>query len=140
MIFLELFSLTPTIPAHLLAIPRIRIFEGRQSLRDTRSSWCKSCARACTKYQRSCARSERALASLSCHPSHSRGVVHSMARLSNQGASRSAWAWVFFLLAVLACPLLLAGSARAQDSTQQPLGDKGVSGPIIGIDLGTTYS
>lgn len=36
--------------------------------------------------------------------------------------------------------LLLATSARADDA-QEPLKDKNeVSGPVIGIDLGTTYS
>ncbi|KAI9709800.1 MAG: ATPase with role in protein import into the ER [Chrysothrix sp. TS-e1954] len=63
-----------------------------------------------------------------------------MARFLHNTASRSAWCWLFFLAALFTCPLLFVGSASAQDTAQQPLSDKAVNGPIIGIDLGTTYS
>jgi heat shock protein 5 len=50
--------------------------------------------------------------------------------------SRFAWSTIFYLLLVLLAPMVLFGSnARAQES-----GDKAISGPVIGIDLGTTYS
>lgn len=64
-----------------------------------------------------------------------------MARRSRGGASqRSAWSVAFYLFVVLAAGLMLASTAKAAD--QEPLkDDKGaVSGPVIGIDLGTTYS
>ena len=67
-----------------------------------------------------------------------------MARRSRGGASqRPLWSIAFYLLLVLVGGLMLAKTARAAD--QEPLkaddGDKGtVSGPVIGIDLGTTYS
>ena len=54
--------------------------------------------------------------------------------------SRFAWSTIFYLLLVLIAPMVFLGTgAKAQD--QQPMtGDKAVSGPVIGIDLGTTYS
>lgn len=45
-----------------------------------------------------------------------------------------------YLLIVLVGGLMLAKTAHAQDS-QEPLKDEtAVTGPVIGIDLGTTYS
>jgi heat shock protein 5 len=64
-----------------------------------------------------------------------------MARRS-RGAQRSTWSIAFYLLLVLVGGLMLAKTARA-DETQEPLKEEGkssVSGPVIGIDLGTTYS
>jgi heat shock protein 5 len=65
-----------------------------------------------------------------------------MARRSRSGAGqRSTWSIAFYLLLVLVGGLMLAKTARADD-TQEPLKDdsSAVSGPVIGIDLGTTYS
>ncbi|TKA81891.1 78 kDa glucose-regulated protein [Cryomyces minteri] len=63
-----------------------------------------------------------------------------MARRSST-ESRFAWSTVFYLLLVLCCPLLLGSTARAQeDAGQAPLKDTQITGPVIGIDLGTTYS
>ncbi|KAI9659601.1 MAG: ATPase with role in protein import into the ER [Alyxoria varia] len=46
-----------------------------------------------------------------------------------------------YLLCIFAFPLFIASTVRAEDDAQKPLGDdKSVSGPVIGIDLGTTYS
>lgn len=59
-----------------------------------------------------------------------------MARLaSRDGASKSfTWTTVFYLLLVLIAPLALFGTpAHADESTD-------IEGPVIGIDLGTTYS
>jgi endoplasmic reticulum chaperone BiP len=64
-----------------------------------------------------------------------------MARGHRRSASSNGFAYttIFFYLLVLLCPLLLSSSARAEDQT--PLGgDSKVTGPVIGIDLGTTYS
>lgn len=63
-----------------------------------------------------------------------------MARRS-RGAQRSTWSIALYLLLVLVGGLMLARTARA-DETQQPLKDDSgkVQGPVIGIDLGTTYS
>ncbi|KAF2201912.1 heat shock protein 70 [Delitschia confertaspora ATCC 74209] len=63
-----------------------------------------------------------------------------MARRTRGGASqRSAWSIAFYLVLVLVAGLMLASTAKAAD--QEPLNDdKSVSGPVIGIDLGTTYS
>ena len=65
-----------------------------------------------------------------------------MARRSRGGANqRSAWSIAFYLLLVLVGGLMLAKTARADD--QEPLQEDGkdvVQGPVIGIDLGTTYS
>ncbi|KAB8346217.1 hypothetical protein FH972_023262 [Carpinus fangiana] len=60
-----------------------------------------------------------------------------MARSSASSATRSPWMVALYLLAIFAFPFFLAGTAHAQD---EPAGEKAVSGPIIGIDLGTTYS
>ncbi|KAF2680927.1 heat shock protein 70b [Lentithecium fluviatile CBS 122367] len=63
-----------------------------------------------------------------------------MARRS-RGAQRSTWSIAFYLLLVLVGGLMLAKTARADDQT--PLKDEDsnhVKGPVIGIDLGTTYS
>ena len=62
-----------------------------------------------------------------------------MAR-SRGGASSSAWTWstAFYLFLVLIAPMALLGTAKAAD--QEPLNNSQVTGPVIGIDLGTTYS
>jgi endoplasmic reticulum chaperone BiP len=47
------------------------------------------------------------------------------------------WTTIFYLLLIFVCPLALIGSVNASDSdnaTDESLG------PVIGIDLGTTYS
>jgi len=64
-----------------------------------------------------------------------------MARSSRSTAQRSTWSICLYLLLVLVGGLMLAKTAHAQDS-QEPLKDdaNAVSGPVIGIDLGTTYS
>ncbi|KAF2123890.1 heat shock protein 70 [Dothidotthia symphoricarpi CBS 119687] len=63
-----------------------------------------------------------------------------MARTSRGANQRSTWSIAFYLLLVLVGGLMLAKTAHAQD--QEPLKDNSnaVSGPVIGIDLGTTYS
>jgi heat shock protein 5 len=66
-----------------------------------------------------------------------------MARRSRSSASqRSTWSIAFYLLLVLVGGLMLARTAKADD-TQEPIKDdtgNAVQGPVIGIDLGTTYS
>lgn len=66
-----------------------------------------------------------------------------MARQSRSRASqRSTWSIAMYLLLVLVAGLMLAKGARADD-VQEPLQDdagNSVQGPVIGIDLGTTYS
>jgi heat shock protein 5 len=64
-----------------------------------------------------------------------------MARRSRSSAGkRSTWSIAFYLLLVLVGGLMLAKTARADD-VQEPLkDDNAVQGPVIGIDLGTTYS
>lgn len=60
-----------------------------------------------------------------------------MARGARRGGSYFELTTILYLLAVFCAPLLLlATGARAQD--QKPLQE--ATGPIIGIDLGTTYS
>ena len=63
-----------------------------------------------------------------------------MARSSRSASKRSTWSIAFYLLMVLVAGLMLAKTARAED--QEPLAEdsNAVSGPVIGIDLGTTYS
>ena len=63
-----------------------------------------------------------------------------MARSSRGANQRSTWSIAFYLLLVLVGGLMLAKTAHAQD--QEPIKEdaNGVSGPVIGIDLGTTYS
>jgi len=63
-----------------------------------------------------------------------------MARSSRSASKRSTWSIAFYLLLVLVGGLMLAKTAHAQD--QEPIKEDGnsVSGPVIGIDLGTTYS
>ncbi|KAI9734007.1 MAG: ATPase with role in protein import into the ER [Cirrosporium novae-zelandiae] len=56
-----------------------------------------------------------------------------MARQSRRASAPFAWTTVFYLLLVLVCPLAFLGTANAQN-------DNAVQGPVIGIDLGTTYS
>jgi hypothetical protein len=64
-----------------------------------------------------------------------------MVRRSRGSADqRSAWSVAFYLLLVLCGGLMLASTARAE---QEPLKDEtgnSIQGPVIGIDLGTTYS
>lgn len=58
----------------------------------------------------------------------------------SQGSKTFQWSTICFLLLVLLCPLLLQ-TARAED--QKPIADpkdSKIAGPVIGIDLGTTYS
>ncbi|KAK1018803.1 ATPase with role in protein import into the ER, partial [Friedmanniomyces endolithicus] len=58
-------------------------------------------------------------------------------------ATVSPWMTAFYICAILMAPMLFMGmipSARAQDNVQEPITDSSISGPIIGIDLGTTYS
>ncbi|KAG8631198.1 hypothetical protein KVT40_000338 [Elsinoe batatas] len=62
-----------------------------------------------------------------------------MSRRTSRTESRFAWSTVMYLLLVLLAPMALMGTgAQAQD--QKPVKDSGVTGPVIGIDLGTTYS
>ena len=64
-----------------------------------------------------------------------------MPRPSRGAERRSTWSVAFYLLLVLVGGLMMARTARAED--QAPLKDdesSGVTGPVIGIDLGTTYS
>ena len=63
-----------------------------------------------------------------------------MARSSRTVSKRSTWSIAFYLLLVLVGGLMLAKTARAEDQT--PLQDDNGTpiGPVIGIDLGTTYS
>ncbi|KAK8210648.1 heat shock protein 70 [Phyllosticta capitalensis] len=57
-----------------------------------------------------------------------------MARRSRGANSRFQWTTVLYLLLVICAPMVLLGTARAQ-------ADEGaVKGPVVGIDLGTTYS
>ncbi|GIZ39863.1 hypothetical protein CKM354_000323000 [Cercospora kikuchii] len=68
-----------------------------------------------------------------------------MARFSRSqsGPSRSTvspWMTAFYICAILLAPMLFMGmipSAHAQDAEKT---DTSVTGPVIGIDLGTTYS
>ena len=64
-----------------------------------------------------------------------------MARSSRSASKRSTWSIAFYLLMVLVGGLMLAKTAHAQED-QEPLKEdsKAVTGPVIGIDLGTTYS
>ena len=63
-----------------------------------------------------------------------------MARSSRSASKRSTWSIAFYLLMVVVAGLMLAMPARAAD--QEPVAEdsNAVSGPVIGIDLGTTYS
>lgn len=63
-----------------------------------------------------------------------------MARSSRSAGNRSTWSIAFYLLMVIVAGLMLAMPARAAD--QEPIAEdsNAVSGPVIGIDLGTTYS
>jgi heat shock protein 5 len=63
-----------------------------------------------------------------------------MARSSRSATRRSTWSIALYLLLVLVGGLMLAKTAHAEE--QEPIKEDstGVSGPVIGIDLGTTYS
>lgn len=54
--------------------------------------------------------------------------------------SRLAWSTMFYLLLVLIAPMVLFGTGVNAQDDQAPLKDSQVTGPVIGIDLGTTYS
>ncbi|EEP76311.1 heat shock protein 70 [Uncinocarpus reesii 1704] len=62
-----------------------------------------------------------------------------MSRRSRRDVASSPFAWttVFYLLLVFIAPLALLGTAHAKEE-QAPLQEQ--MGPVIGIDLGTTYS
>ncbi|TID27641.1 immunoglobulin heavy chain-binding protein KAR2 [Venturia nashicola] len=60
-----------------------------------------------------------------------------MAR-SRGGSSSFGLSTLFYLFLVLCAPLFFTTLANADD--QVPLKDNAVTGPVIGIDLGTTYS
>ncbi|KAH4002901.1 hypothetical protein HBI56_055160 [Parastagonospora nodorum] len=62
-----------------------------------------------------------------------------MARSSRTSSKRSTWSIAFYLLLVLVGGLMLAKTAHAQDEPVKE-DSNAVSGPVIGIDLGTTYS
>jgi heat shock protein 5 len=62
-----------------------------------------------------------------------------MARSSRSASKRSTWSIAFYLLLVLVGGLMLAKTAHAQEEPIQE-DSNAVSGPVIGIDLGTTYS
>src|SRR5258708_3890829 len=53
-----------------------------------------------------------------------------------------AWSTIFYLALVLFAPLLFTSTARADETATAPAdeGDSKITGPVIGIDLGTTYS
>ncbi|GAB7363375.1 hypothetical protein MBLNU230_g3655t1 [Neophaeotheca triangularis] len=71
-----------------------------------------------------------------------------MARFSRNQHSRpqrsarvSPWMTAFYICAILLAPMVfmgMVGTAQAQD--EAPASENSVSGPVIGIDLGTTYS
>lgn len=55
-----------------------------------------------------------------------------MVQGSRAGTSRFAWSSILYLLLVFIAPMLMANFAAAEEAVDQ--------GPVIGIDLGTTYS
>jgi heat shock protein 5 len=61
-----------------------------------------------------------------------------MARRST--SQRSTWSIALYLLLVLVAGLMLASPAKADDQEPIKSDDSQVQGPVIGIDLGTTYS
>ncbi|KAF2998608.1 ATPase with role in protein import into the ER [Curvularia kusanoi] len=61
-----------------------------------------------------------------------------MARSSRSAGNRSTWSIAFYLLMVIVAGLMLAMPARAEEAAAED--SNAVSGPVIGIDLGTTYS
>ncbi|KAI7330951.1 78 kDa glucose-regulated [Hortaea werneckii] len=72
-----------------------------------------------------------------------------MARFSRNKSSMaqrptvSPWMTAFYICAILLAPMVFMGmipSAHADENVQDPSKDSSVSGPVIGIDLGTTYS
>ena len=63
-----------------------------------------------------------------------------MARPSRGADRRSTWSIAFYLLLVLVGGLMFAQTARADDASVKDDESSGVTGPVIGIDLGTTYS
>lgn len=55
----------------------------------------------------------------------------------------SPWMTAFYICAILLAPMLFMGmipTASAEENVQEPIKDNSVTGPVIGIDLGTTYS
>ncbi|KAF2091638.1 78 kDa glucose-regulated protein precursor [Saccharata proteae CBS 121410] len=58
-----------------------------------------------------------------------------MARRTSSATSRSQWTTFLFILMAICAPMLLLGTVKADESK-----DSKVTGPVIGIDLGTTYS
>lgn len=62
-----------------------------------------------------------------------------MASRSRGGSSAFTMQTLFYLLIVLFAPLLLS-QVRAQDEQEPLKNDSAALGPVIGIDLGTTYS
>lgn len=72
------------------------------------------------------------------HMNSPRAMAARAARSRRRSNSSFQWSTLFYILLVLCAPMLLATAVRADD--QVPLKDSAVSGPVIGIDLGTTYS
>ena len=62
-----------------------------------------------------------------------------MARSTRSAARRSTWSIALYLLLVLVGGLMLAKGAHAEEETVKD-DSNAVTGPVIGIDLGTTYS
>jgi heat shock protein 5 len=63
-----------------------------------------------------------------------------MARSSRNASRRSTWSIAFYLLLVLVGGLMLAKTAHAKEKESTKNDSNAVTGPVIGIDLGTTYS
>jgi hypothetical protein len=72
------------------------------------------------------------------HMNSPRAMAARAARSRRRSSSSFQWTTLFYILLVLCAPMLLATAVKADD--QEPLKDAAVSGPVIGIDLGTTYS
>jgi hypothetical protein len=72
------------------------------------------------------------------HMNSPRAMAARAARSRRRSSSSFQWSTLFYILLVLCAPMLLATAVKADD--QEPLKDAAVSGPVIGIDLGTTYS
>ena len=61
-------------------------------------------------------------------------------RTRSSGFRLSAWTLAFYLAAVLLAGVLFASTAHADQKPLKTADEAGVQGPVIGIDLGTTYS